>query len=37
MTTARPKLPSVLPSQPAVQDGKFVPHVLLVYVHVIVL
>jgi hypothetical protein len=25
MTTARPKLPSVLPSQPAVQDGRFIP------------
>jgi len=24
MTAARPKLPSVLPSQPAVQDGKFI-------------
>ena len=24
MSTVRPKLPSVLPSQPAMQDGKFI-------------
>ena len=31
MTTARPKLPSVLPSQPAIQDGMFISSHMSIY------
>ena len=39
MSIARPKLPSVLPSQPAVQDGKYILSCLgryMLYYHIVV-